>query len=135
MQDITDLSALALSAAIAERRLDCRAVMAAYLERISAINPRLNAIVSLRPAEDLMAEAEAADRALAAGTHRGWLHGIPFAVKDLSEAKGILCSFGSANYADFVPDYDDIHVERIRAAGAIVIGKTNAPEMGLGSQT
>ncbi len=135
MQDITDLSALALSSAIAERRLDCRAVMAAYLERIAAINPRLNAIVSLRPADELMAEAEVADRALAAGMHRGWLHGIPFAVKDLSEAKGILCSFGSANYADFVPDYDDIHVERIRAAGAIVIGKTNAPEMGLGSHT
>ncbi|UDF28950.1 UNVERIFIED_ORG: amidase [Roseateles sp. XES5] len=135
MQDITDLSALALSSAIAERRLDCRSVMAAYLSRIEAINPRLNAIVSLRPAEDLLAEAEAADRALAAGDYRGWLHGMPFAVKDLSEAKGILCSFGSANYADFVPDYDDIHVERIRAAGAIIIGKTNAPEMGLGSHS
>jgi amidase len=135
LQDITDLSALALSAAIAARRLDCRSVMAAYLSRIEAINPRLNAIVSLRPAEALLAEAEAADRALAAGEYRGWLHGIPFAVKDLSEAKGILCSFGSANYADFVPDYDDIHVERIRASGAIVIGKTNAPEMGLGSHS
>jgi amidase len=109
--------------------------MAAYLSRIDAINPRLNAIVSLRPAEALLAEADAADRALAAGDYRGWLHGVPFAVKDLSEAKGILCSFGSANYADFVPDYDDIHVERIRAAGAIVIGKTNAPEMGLGSHS
>ncbi|CAK7256725.1 amidase [Shinella sp. YE25] len=135
LQDITDLSALALSAAIAERRLDCRSVMAAYLSRIEAINPRLNALVSLRPADVLLAEAEAADRALAAGDRHGWLHGMPFAVKDLSEAKGILCSFGSANYADFVPDYDDIHVERIRAAGAIVIGKTNAPEMGLGSHT
>lgn len=135
MQDITDLSALALSAAIAERRLDCRSVMAAYLARIDAINPRINAIVSLRPAEELLAEAEAADRALAAGDYRGWLHGMPFAVKDLSEAKGILCSFGSANYADFVPDYDDIQVERIRAAGAIIIGKTNAPEMGLGSHS
>lgn len=135
MQDITDLSALALSAAILDRRLDCRSVMMAYLARIEAINPRINAIVSLRPAEDLLAEAEAADRALAAGDYRGWLHGMPFAVKDLSEAKGILCSFGSANYADFVPDYDDIHVERIRAAGAIIIGKTNAPEMGLGSHS
>ncbi len=135
MQDITDLSALALSAAIAGRRLDCRSVMAAYLARIEAINPQLNAIVSLRPAEALLAEAEEADRALAAGDYRGWLHGMPFAVKDLSEARGILCTFGSANYADFVPDYDDIHVERIRAAGAIVIGKTNAPEMGLGSHS
>ena len=135
LQDITDLSALALSAAIAERRLDCRSVMAAYLSRIGAINPRLNAIVSLRPEDALLAEAEEADRALAAGEYRGWLHGVPFAVKDLSEAKGILCSFGSANYADFVPDYDDIHVARIRAAGALIIGKTNAPEMGLGSHS
>lgn len=135
MQDITDLSALALSAAIAERRLDCVRVMAAYLSRIEAINPRLNAIVSLRPAEELLAEAAAADRALAEGSYRGWLHGIPFAVKDLSEAKGILCTFGSKSYADFVPDYDDIHVERIRAAGAIFIGKTNTPEMGLGSHS
>nr|WP_314084833.1 amidase [uncultured Shinella sp.] len=135
MQDITALSALALSAAIAERRLTCRNVMAAYLDRIAAINPRINAIVSLRPAEELLAEAEEADRALSAGEYRGWLHGMPFAVKDLSEAKGILCSFGSANYADFVPDYDDIHVERIRGAGAIMIGKTNAPEMGLGSHS
>jgi amidase len=135
LQDITDLSALALSAAIAERRLDCRSVMAAYLSRIAAINPRINAIVSLRPEEDLLAEAEEADKALAAGDYRGWMHGMPFAVKDLSEAKGILCSFGSMNYADFVPDYDDIHVERIRAAGAIIIGKTNAPEMGLGSHS
>ncbi len=135
LQDITALSALALSAAIAERRLTCRNVMAAYLDRIAAINPRINAIVSLRPAEELLAEAEEADRALSAGEYRGWLHGMPFAVKDLSEAKGILCSFGSANYADFVPDYDDIHVERIRGAGAIMIGKTNAPEMGLGSHS
>lgn len=135
MQDITDLSALALSAAIADRRIDCRSVMVAYLSRIEAINPQINAIVSLRPSETLLAEAEEADRALAACDYRGWLHGIPFAVKDLSEAKGILCSFGSANYADFVPDYDDIHVERIRAAGAIIIGKTNAPEMGLGSHS
>lgn len=135
MQDITDLSALALSAAIAGRRLDCRSVMQAFLARIEAVNPRINAIVSLRAAGDLMAEAEAADRALAAGSYRGWLHGMPFAVKDLSEAKGIRCTFGSANYADFVPDYDDIHIERIRAAGAIIIGKTNAPEMGLGSHS
>jgi amidase len=135
LQDITDLSALDLSAAVSERRLDCRSIMTAYLARIEAINPKINAIVSLRPAEDLLAEAEAADRALAAGERRGWLHGLPFAVKDLSEAKGILCSFGSANYADFVPDFDDIHVERIRAAGAIIIGKTNAPEMGLGSHS
>lgn len=109
--------------------------MTAYLERIAEINPRVNAIVSLRDAGALMEEAAEADRELDAGRSRGFLHGFPFAVKDLSEAKGLPCTFGSPIYADFVPDFDDIHVERIRAAGAIIIGKTNAPEMGLGSHT
>ncbi|HUH50071.1 MAG TPA: amidase, partial [Mycoplana sp.] len=135
MDNITDLSAVELSAAIHARNVSCRSVMEAYLARIEALNPKINAIVSLREAPDLIAEAEAADRALAEGCSRGWLHGVPFAVKDLSEAKGIRCTYGSQNYRDFVPDFDDIHVERIRAAGAIIIGKTNAPEMGLGSHT
>ena len=135
LDDITAQSALDLSAAVLARRLSCRAVMEAYLARISAVNPTINAIVSLRAEAELLAEAEAADRALMDGRPRGWLHGIPFAVKDLSEARGLPCTYGSANYADHVPDFDDIHVERIRAAGAIFIGKTNAPEMGLGSHS
>lgn len=109
--------------------------MQAFLDRIAKVNPAINAIVSLRDADALTAEAEAADRELDAGTSRGFLHGMPFAIKDLSEAKGIPCTYGSAIYRDFVPDFDDIHVERIRAAGAIIIGKTNAPEKGLGSHT
>jgi amidase len=135
LNDITSLSAMELSAAIHTGSLCSRDVMAAFLERIATVNPKVNAIVSLRDADVLIAEAEAADRQLSAGRSRGWLHGIPFAVKDLSEAKGIRCSYGSENYADFVPDYDDIQVERIRAAGALIIGKTNTPEMGLGSHT
>lgn len=135
MENIINLSALELSAAIHARSVSCRAVMEAYLARIEALNPKINAIVSLREASELIAEAEAADRALADGRSQGWLHGIPFAVKELSEAKGIRCTYGSQIYRDFVSDFDDIHVERIRAAGAIIIGKTNAPEMGLGSHT
>ncbi|MCV3736855.1 amidase [Rhizobium sp. TRM96647] len=135
MDGLTALSATELSAEIHGRKVSCRSVMEAYLARIGAINPLLNAIVSLRDEGELIAEAEAADRALAAGGSRGWLHGMPFAVKDLSEARGIRCTYGSRIYRDFIPDHDDIHVERIRAAGAIVIGKTNAPEMGLGSHT
>lgn len=135
VDEITAMSAVALSRAIHAGKLSCRAVMEAYLARIGAINPVVNAIVSLRDADELIAEAEVADRTLAQGHSRGWLHGIPFAVKDLSEARGIRCTFGSPIYRDFVPDYDDIHVERIRGAGAIIIGKTNAPEMGLGSHT
>ena len=135
MSDITSLSATELSAAIHARRLSCASVMQAFLDRIDAINPVINAIVSLRGAAALMADAVDADRELDHGRSRGFLHGMPFAIKDLSEAKGIRCTYGSAIYRDFVPDFDDIHVERIRAAGAIIIGKTNAPEKGLGSHT
>lgn len=135
MDDITSLSATALSRAIHSRHVSCRAVMEAYLARIEALNPKVNAIVSLRDEASLLSDADEADRMLSAGRTCGWLHGIPFAVKDLSEAKGLRCTYGSRSYRDYVPDFDDIHVERIRAAGAIIIGKTNAPEMGLGSHT
>jgi amidase len=133
--DITSLSATALSTAIHARQITCAAVMRAFLDRAGEINPAINAIVSLRDAEALMTEAVAADRELDEGRSRGFLHGMPFAIKDLSEAKGIRCTYGSPIYRDFVPDFDDIHVERIRAAGAVIIGKTNAPEKGLGSHT
>jgi amidase len=133
--DITSLSATALSTAIHARQITCAAVMRTFLDRAGEINPAINAIVSLRDAEALMTEAVAADRELDEGRSRGFLHGMPFAIKDLSEAKGIRCTYGSPIYRDFVPDFDDIHVERIRAAGAVIIGKTNAPEKGLGSHT
>jgi len=135
LAEIIDLSAIPLSVAIHARTLSCRAVMSAFLARIAAVNPCINAIVSLRDADVLMAEAADADRQLDAGRSRGFLHGFPFAIKDLSEAKGIRCTYGSPIHADFLPDFDDIHVARIRASGAILIGKTNAPEMGLGSNT
>jgi amidase len=135
LDDITGLSAIELSSAIHARKLSCREVMQAFLARIAAVNPKVNAIVSLRDEVELLAEAEAADRELDANRSHGFLHGFPFAIKELSEAKDIRCTYGSPLYADFVPDFDDIHVERIRAAGAIIIGKTNAPEMGLGSHT
>jgi amidase len=135
VKEINSLSAAELSAAIHAREISCREVMQSCLARIAAVNPKVNAIVSLREEDALLADAVAADRELDLGRSRGALHGFPFAIKDLSEAKGIRCTYGSPVYTDFVPDFDDIHVERIRAAGAIIIGKTNAPEMGLGSNT
>ena len=132
---ITSLSATELSSAIHARTLSCVEVMEAFLDRIARINPAINAIISLRDADVLTAEAAAADRELAEGNSRGFLHGMPFAIKELSEAKGIRCTYGSPLYRDFVPDFDDIHVGRIRAAGAIIIGKTNVPEKGLGSHS
>ncbi len=109
--------------------------MASTLARIARINPLINALVSLRPDDELLAEARMLDRERAEGTIRGPLHGVPIAIKDLSEAKGIHCTYGSPLYRDFVPDFDDIQVERIRAAGAIIIGKTNTPEWGFGSHS
>lgn len=133
--DITALSAVALSRALSERRLSAAAVMEAYLERIDRINPHVNAIVSLRPREELLAEAEAADRKLDAGRSDAWLRGIPMAIKDLSDVAGLPTSQGSLNHAGTLAEADDIHVARLRAAGAIFIGKTNTPEMGLGSHS
>ncbi len=109
--------------------------MASYLDRIDRLNPAINAIVSLRPREALLAEARARDAARNEGSPLGPLHGVPVAIKDLSEAKGILCTYGSPLFHDYVPDFDDIQVERIRAAGAIFTGKTNTPEWGFGSHS
>lgn len=130
-----DLPAKALSEALHSRKLTCVAVMEAALDRIDVVNPQHAAIVSLRPRADLLAEAGKADAELEAGTSRGWLHGMPFAIKDLSQAAGLPCTWGSLLYKDFVSTQDDLHVARIRGAGAILIGKTNTPEMGLGSHT
>lgn len=129
--DIWQHSASDLSRMIAARQLAPSEVMAAYLARIAAVNPALNALVSLRDPDDLMAEARAADDAPPAG----WLHGMPFAVKDLCATKGLRTTWGSPWFRDFVPLADDLLAARIRAAGAIFVAKTNAPEWGHGSHT
>lgn len=133
--EITALSAAELSRAIAERKVSCVETMEAYLDRIETLNPIFNAIVSLRDRDALMAEAREADAALARGERRGWLHGMPFAVKDLSDTKGLRSTSGSPLLADHVPEADSLMASRIRGAGAIFIGKTNVPEFGFGSQT
>lgn len=135
MSDPTSLSLCELVTSLREGRLMAEDVMAAYLERIDRINPQINALVSLRSREALLSEARAKDAERRAGIDPGALHGVPVAIKDLSEAKGILCTYGSPLFHDYVPDFDDIQVERIRAAGAIIIGKTNTPEWGFGSHS
>ncbi len=106
-------------------------LMRATLDRIAAVNGTVNAIVSLRDADALLAEAKAADQA----ERKGWLHGIPIAIKDLANAAGLPTSMGSPIFAGQMAESDDVMVARLRAAGAIVIGKTNTPEFGLGSHT
>ena len=122
-------SALETSEAIRSGTLSPAELMDETLARIEG--SRTNAIVSLRPRGELMAEAEAKGDQ----TPKGWLHGIPVAIKDLVQTKGIRTTFGSPIFADHVPGEDDLLAERMRAAGAIVIGKTNVPEFGLGSNT
>jgi amidase len=129
------LSATELSRCIAARSCSCIELMQATLARIDALNPRFNAIVSLRDPQVLLDEALARDAQLARGERLGWMHGFPLAVKDLSHAEGLRTSMGSPLTSPAPALRDSLHVARMRAAGAIVIGKTNTPEFGLGSQT
>lgn len=133
--DIVRLDARELSAAIHARRVSCVEVMTAYLDHIERVNPEVNAIVSIEPRDALLRQAGERDAALGRGESLGWLHGIPQAVKDLLPTRGIRSTWGSRIFARFVPELDAIAVERLRRAGAILIGKTNVPEFGLGSQT
>ena len=126
-----DLGALALSASLARGALSAVEVMTETLARIAARNARVNAIVSLADPDALMAQARAAD----AAPRRGWLHGIPMAVKDLTNVAGLPTSMGSPILAGQVAKTDDLIAARMRAAGALFIGKTNTPEFGLGSHT
>ncbi|MBT8077960.1 MAG: amidase [Gammaproteobacteria bacterium] len=133
--DLTDLSAARLSEAIRQRQLSCVEVMHAYLDRIESHNAHYNAIVSMLDRDRLVDEARRADRELEQGKYRGWMHGMPHAVKDLADAKGLETSNGSPIFAGTVATSDTLFIERIRRAGAIFIGKTNTPEFGLGSQS
>jgi amidase len=123
-----------LAGAIRRRDVSVREVVAWHLDRIAQLNPRLNAIVSLRP-EAALTEAEAADRRAAAGEPLGPLHGLPIAIKDLEDTAGIRTTYGSRAFAQHVPEADSLLVARLRAAGAVVVGKTNTPEFGVGSHT
>lgn len=135
MSELTSLSLADLRKTLDAGGLSAEEVMEAYLERIERLNPQINALVSLRSREALLAEARSKDAERKQGRSLRVLHGLPVAIKDLSEAKGVLCTYGSPLFHDYVPDFDDIQVERIRAAGAIIIGKTNTPEWGFGSHS
>ena len=128
-------SATDLARMIAHRQIPVAEVVTAFLDRIEQANGAVNAIVSLRDRHDVLAEAHAADDALWRGVSPGPLFGLPVAVKDLALTKGLRTTFGSRIFADFVPKEDDFFVARMREAGAIIIGKTNVPEFGFGSQT
>lgn len=133
--DLTDLSAIDLSVAIREKHVSSVEVMQAYLRHIQRYNPVYNAIVAMVDDDELLSQARAADQALARGEYRGWMHGMPHAVKDLTPVAGLRFTSGSPLFADRIADRDSEMVARIRSQGAIFIGKTNTPEFGLGSQS
>ncbi len=119
---------------IRTKKLSAREALAAHLKQIERVNPRVNAIVTLVP--EMAADAAAkADEMQAHKQALGPLHGLPVAHKDLLETRGIRTTFGSPLYKDYIPAEDDFVVDRMRRAGAIIIGKTNTPEFGAGSQT
>ena len=109
-------------------------VMKAVLARVDAVNPGLNAIVTLER-ESAMKSARAATAALKKGKRLGPLHGVPVTIKDLTHTKGIRTTWGSRVFEHNVPTEDSLIVERLKAAGAIVLGKTNTPEFGAGGNT
>jgi amidase len=132
--ELCEMNAVDLAARLARKQVSAREVLSAHLGQIERLNPKINAIVTL-VADQAMAAAATADDAIARGGPVGVLHGLPIAHKDLVETAGIRTTFGSPFYRDHVPTRDALIVTRIRAAGAITIGKTNTPEFGAGSQT
>lgn len=128
-------SAVDLAQLIRAKKLSAREVMQAHLQQIAKVNSKVNAFVTLVPEEQLMAQALEADNALVKGVPLGPLHGLPIAVKDLADTKGIRTTYGSPMTKDRIPTQDSLFVERQKNAGAIVLGKTNVPELGMGSQT
>jgi amidase len=133
--DIVMMNAAELASTIHARKASCVEVMTAYLDHIEKLNPTVNAIVALQDRASLLAQARERDAQLLRGEVMGPLHGFPHAVKDLQLVRGIRSTSGSPIFKDFVPSADSLMVERLRAAGAIFIGKTNTPEFGLGSHT
>ncbi len=127
-------SAVEMAQLIRAKGLSAREALAVHLKQIENVNPEVNAIVTLVAEQALVAAAKA-DEMQAHNETLGPLHGLPVAHKDLFETRGVLTTFGSPLYKDFIPTEDDIVVERIHRAGAIMVGKTNTPEFGAGSQT
>lgn len=120
---------------IRAREVSASELMTAFLSQIERVNPKVNAVCSFIGEEAALSASKRADEKLSRGEPVGPLHGLPHAVKDLALTEGLRTTFGSRIYKDFIPDEDALFVERLRQAGAIIIGKTNTPEFGAGSQT
>ncbi|GLW97333.1 amidase [Microtetraspora sp. NBRC 16547] len=134
MTDLHYLTATEMSELLLTKQVSAVELAEAHLRRIGEVNDRVNAIVTLTP-DQALDQARRADAALAGGEVLGPLHGLPVAHKDLVDTAGVRTTYGSRLFADHVPDADDLLVRRVRAAGGVMIGKTNTPEFGTGSHT
>ncbi|HEV7392135.1 MAG TPA: amidase family protein, partial [Burkholderiales bacterium] len=133
-EELLKLSAVELRRRIGSKEISPVELLEACIERIEQINPAVNAVTAVcyERARD---EASVAEKSVLRGDALGLLHGLPTGIKDLEETGGLLTTFGSPLYRDFIPERDNAMVGRVRAAGAIVVGKTNVPEFGAGANS
>ena len=134
MSELVWKTAVELAALIKRGEASATEVVQAHLAQIDAVNPEVNAIITFLP-ELALELAKQADEKQARGEDLGVLHGLPIAHKDAAETKGIRTTMGSPVYSDYVPEADDLIIERLKAAGCVTLGKTNVPEFGAGSHT
>ena len=134
MDELIYRSVVDLAHAIREKEVSSETVVRAYLMRIEAVNPRLNAVVQLA-AEQAITAAKEADSALAKGDIKGVLHGVPMTIKDSLDTASVISTGGTMGRAHFIPKKDATAVARLKAEGAILMGKTNTPELTLSFET
>lgn len=134
MDNITALTARAIAQKLRRRDFTAAEVLAAHRAQVEAVEGTVNAFVTL-DWDNAETRAAELDQIAAENCFSGPLHGVPVAIKDIFETKGLRTTWGSPSFEDHVPDYDALHVARLRAAGAVIIGKTNTPEFAFSGQT
>ena len=134
MDDLIYSSAKSIAQTIRDRGVSAVEVVQAHLDRIEEVNDRLNAVVRLC-AERALDEAREADAALARGESKGPLHGVPMTLKDSLDTEGVVTTGGTLGRRTFVPERDSTVAVRLRGAGAILLGKTNTPEITFAGET
>ncbi|MGD8566372.1 MAG: amidase, partial [Candidatus Bathyarchaeota archaeon] len=134
LNELIFASATELARAIRAKEISSKDVVETFLQRIERMNPKLNAIVQLA-ADDVREQASEADASLAKGRIKGPLHGVPITVKDNIEVSKLYCTGGTKGRVSFIPKRDATVVSRMRDAGAIILGKTNMPELALAFET
>ena len=135
MSEVFNLSLSQLNSLIQQHDLTAEFVLSQYLERIKKINRDLNAIISLAPENELLSQAREIDKLNDKERKEANLLGIPIAIKDLEDTKGIKTTYGSKIFSDYIPEIDGPTAKKLRMSGSIFVGKTNTPEFGIGSHT